>query len=136
LAAGDHRAVEHVQDRAAQRLRPVEHHQDRASHVQASLPQPDDQVGDQGGVLRRALDQRQRVLGPVDADPERDHAGVLPKCTPSIRSATRSSPDRSTASNSARAVSVLATNRRDTAEREVLVAAVSVRAPTGPSPTR
>jgi len=36
----------------------------------------------------------------------------------------------------ASAVSVCATNRRDTAEREVLVAAVSVRVPTGSSATR
>ncbi len=49
-----------------------------------------------------------------------------PKCTPSTISATRSSPDRSAASSWARAVSVAATNRRDTAEREVLVAAEEV----------
>ncbi len=36
----------------------------------------------------------------------------------------------------ASAVSVAATNRRDTAEREVLVATFSVRAPTGSNPTR
>ena len=58
-----------------------------------------------------------------------------PKCTPSTMNATRSSPDRSAASSCASAVSVAATNRRDTAEREVAVAACSVRAPTGSSPT-
>jgi len=58
-----------------------------------------------------------------------------PKCTPSIMNATRSSPDRSADSKAASAVSVCATNRRDTAEREVLVAAVSVRVPTGSSAT-
>ena len=45
------------QDRAAQRLRPVEHRQDRAGDAQPALAQPDDQFGDQGGVLGRALDQ-------------------------------------------------------------------------------
>ena len=58
-----------------------------------------------------------------------------PKCTPSTMSATRSSEDRSAASSAASAVSVWATNRRDTAERDVDVAAFSVRAPTGSSPT-
>ena len=58
-----------------------------------------------------------------------------PKCTPSTMSATRSSPDRSAANSWVSAVSVAATNRRDTADLEVLVAACSVRAPTGSSPT-
>ena len=58
-----------------------------------------------------------------------------PKCTPSTMSATRSSPDRSAASNSASAVSVCATNLRDTADLDVAVAACSVRAPTGSSAT-
>jgi hypothetical protein len=58
-----------------------------------------------------------------------------PKCTPSIISPTRSSCDRSAANSWASAVSVAATNRRETAEREVLVAACSVHVPTGSSPT-
>ena len=58
-----------------------------------------------------------------------------PKCTPSTISATRSSPDRSAASSSARAVSVAATNRRDTADFDVDLADCSVRVPTGSSPT-
>jgi hypothetical protein len=58
-----------------------------------------------------------------------------PKCTPSTINATRSSPDRSAASSWASAVSVAVTNRRDTAERDVDVAACSVRVPTGSSPT-
>ena len=58
-----------------------------------------------------------------------------PKCTPSIISPTRSSVDRSRASSSASAVSVTATNRRETADFEVAVAACSVRVPTGSSPT-
>ena len=45
-----------------------------------------------------------------------------PKCTPSTISATRSILDRSAASNSASAVSVAATNRRDTTDRDVEVA--------------
>ena len=43
---------------------------------------PDDQVGDQGGVLGRALHQRQRVLDPVDVDAQGDHAGVLAEVHP------------------------------------------------------
>ena len=58
-----------------------------------------------------------------------------PKCTPSTMNATRSSCDRSAASSSASAVWVWATNRRDTADLDVAVAACSVRAPTGSSPT-
>jgi hypothetical protein len=58
-----------------------------------------------------------------------------PKRTPSTISATKSSPDRSAASNWASAVSVAATNRRDTADFDVLVAACSTLAPTGSSPT-
>jgi hypothetical protein len=58
-----------------------------------------------------------------------------PKCTPSTISATRSNPDRSAASSCASAVSVCATNRRDTADLEVPDAACSVRVPTGSSPT-
>ena len=45
--------------------------------------------------------------------------------------ATGSSADRSAASSWASAVSVAATNRRDTADVDVDVAACSVRAPTG-----
>ena len=48
--------------------------------------------------------------------------------------ATRSSPDRSADNNAASAVSVCATNRRDTADFDVAVAAFSVRTPTGSSP--
>jgi ADP-ribose pyrophosphatase len=48
---------------------------------------------------------------------------------------TRSSPDKSAANSSARAVSVAVTNRRDTADFDVLTAACSTRGPTGSSPT-
>jgi hypothetical protein len=65
LAALDDRVVEHVGDRAAQRLGAVDHDQDRPSGVQATVAQPSQQVGDHGGVLSGALDQPQRDLGPV-----------------------------------------------------------------------
>jgi small-conductance mechanosensitive channel len=45
--------------------------------VQAPLAQSDDQLTDQGGVLRGTLHQGRRVLDAVDADPERDHTAVL-----------------------------------------------------------
>ena len=57
------------------------------------------------------------------------------KCTPSIINATTSSPDKSAASSSDNAVSVIATNLRETAD--LLVAEhVSVTCrPTGSRPT-
>ena len=58
------------------------------------------------------------------------------KCTPSTRNATKSSPDRSAPISSANAVSVAATNRRDTADLLVAVAVASTRSPTGSSPVR
>jgi hypothetical protein len=82
LTPSDHRAVEHVEHGAAQRLGAVEHHQDRSGDVQAALAQPDDQLGDQRGVLGRALDQRQWVLRPVDADAQGHHAAVLAEVHP------------------------------------------------------
>ena len=57
------------------------------------------------------------------------------KWTPSTMNATRSSPDRSAASRSARAVSVIFTNRRETADLEVAVAAFVTLSPTGSRPT-
>ena len=36
LAAADHRPVEHIQDRAAQRLRPVEHRRERGDSYNAA----------------------------------------------------------------------------------------------------
>ena len=77
LAALDHRMVEHVDHGLAQRLGPVDADQHRAGHVQAPLPQVHQQVGDQGGVLRRALHQRQRMLVPVDVDAQRHDAARL-----------------------------------------------------------
>jgi hypothetical protein len=77
LASLDDRLAGDRLDRRGQRLRPVDHHQDRPGDVQAAVAQVSDQAGDQGLVLRRALGQRQRVLGPVDADAQRDHAAVL-----------------------------------------------------------
>ena len=59
-----------------------------------------------------------------------------PKCTPSIINATRSSPDRSAASSSASAVSVAATNRRETADLLVAVAACSTCSPDRLQPDR
>jgi len=82
LASGDHGMVEDVGNRAAQRLGAVQDAQDRPGHLQATLAQPHQQVTGQGGVLGGALHQRQRVLGPVDGDPQRHHAAVLPEVDP------------------------------------------------------
>jgi dihydroorotate dehydrogenase (fumarate) len=69
LAALNDRMVEHVVDRAAQRLGAVEHGQDRPGDGQPAVAQPDQQVGDHGGVLGRALGQGEGNLGAVDGDP-------------------------------------------------------------------
>ena len=82
LAALDERLIEHVLDRAGQRLGAVQDGQDGLGDVQAALTQPGDQVRDQGRVLGRALLDRQRVLDAVDADAERDDAGVLAEVHP------------------------------------------------------
>jgi hypothetical protein len=82
LAAGDDGVVEHVLDRAGEGLGPVEDGQDRPGDVQAPFPQPDDQGGDQGGVLGRAFLDRQRHLDPVDRDPQRHHADMVSEVHP------------------------------------------------------
>jgi hypothetical protein len=74
--------IEDVLDRAGQGLGPVDHRQDGLGDVQAALTQPGDQIRDQGGVLGGALLPGERVLGPVDADAEGDHAGVLTEVHP------------------------------------------------------
>ena len=88
------------------------------------------------GVLGGALGQGERGY--------RRWSRVIPRATtqvcsatrmPSTSSATRSRPDRSAASSSARACSVAATNRRDTADLEVPELACSARLPTGSSPS-
>jgi len=58
------------------------------------------------------------------------------KCTPSTINATRSSPDRSAASRSANACSVIATNLRDTADLLVDFPSAWTRSPTGSNATR
>jgi hypothetical protein len=82
LTPGDHRVVEHTGHRRSQRLRPVDDDEDRAADIQAALAQPDEQVGDHGGVLGVALDQRERVLGAVDIDAQRDYEHVLAEVHP------------------------------------------------------
>jgi hypothetical protein len=66
LLASLDRLIEHCPDRRGQRPRPVDHRLDRPGDVRPAVAQ----AGDQGLVLRRALGQRQRVLGSVDADAE------------------------------------------------------------------
>jgi hypothetical protein len=82
LASLDERLVEHVVDRTGQGLGPVEHGEDGPADIQAAVAQPIDQVRDQSRVLGRALLDRQRVLGPVDADAQRHDAGVLAEVHP------------------------------------------------------
>ena len=69
--------VEDVEDGLAQGLRAVDADQDRSGDVQAAVAQPGEQVGDDGGVLGRAFDQGEGVLGPVGVDAQRDDADRL-----------------------------------------------------------
>ena len=93
--------------RRGERLGAVDDDQDGPGHVQAPVPQPDEQVGDDGGVLGRRPRPRRgapwcrrcRCRG-------RRRSRCSAKCTPSTINATRSSPARSAAISSARAVSV------------------------------
>jgi hypothetical protein len=87
-------------------------------------------------VLGGALDQRQRVPGAIDGDPNATTQQCSPQWTPPISNATRSNPLRSALMSSARAVWVMATTRRETADFEVPDAAWSTWTPTGSSPTR
>src|SRR5258705_11174691 len=135
LAALDHRVIEHVDHGLAQRLGPVDPDEHRAGHVQAPFTQVPQQVDHQRRVLRRALHQRPRVLDPVDTDTEATTQQDWAKCTPSIINATRSSPDRSCESSSARAVSVIATKRRETADLLVAEYVSVTCCPTGSRPT-
>jgi hypothetical protein len=60
----------------------VEDGEDGLGDVQAAVAQPGDQFRGQGGVLSRAFLHSEGVLGPVDADAERDDAGVLAEVHP------------------------------------------------------
>jgi hypothetical protein len=82
VAALQDRAVEHLAHTGGQRLGPVEHRQDRAGGVQPTLAQVNEQPADQGGVLGRPFGQRERVLGPVAVDAQRNHAAVLGEVHP------------------------------------------------------
>jgi hypothetical protein len=83
-----------VGDRAAQRLGAVDDDQDRPGDVQAALAQPNHQVTGQGCVLGGALDQCQRVLGPIHADPQRHRAAVLPEVDPADQQADQVQPEQ------------------------------------------
>lgn len=74
-------------------LEPSKHHRSRHPASPAPFAQHDDQVGDQGGVLARALDQRQPVLGAVDVDAEA--TSVLTEAPRPPSAPPRSNPDSS-----------------------------------------
>lgn len=133
LAALDHRLVEDLADGLGEGFGPVDDHQDRASGVQAALAQPDEQAAHHGGVLRRALHQRERMLDPVGVDAQRHDAQVLAEAHP-VDHQRHQVHLVQRASSSASAVLVAATNRRDTADFEVLVAVSLTCSPTGSRP--
>ena len=81
LAPMDHWMVEHRLDGGREGLGAVDHDEDRPGHVQAPFPQVGEQIGtNDGGVLRGALHDPERVLGAVNADPQRHDAAVLDLC--------------------------------------------------------
>jgi hypothetical protein len=123
-----------VPDGRAERLGAVDDEQRRAVRVEAALVRRDEEIADEGGVLRRPLDEREGVLGPVEADLQRDDEQKVGEVDPSIIKQTRSSPARSADSSSASADSVAWTKRRETAEREVARATFSTAWPTGLRP--
>jgi len=98
--------VEHLGDGAPQRLGAVEHHQDRPGHLQATLPQPQQQVTHHGGVLGGTLGEGERNLGAIRGDAERDHAAVLGHPDAVHQQRHQVQPVRSWASSSARPCSV------------------------------
>ena len=102
--------------------------------IQAAVAQVGDQAGDQGLVLRRALGQRQRVLGPVDADAQRDHAAVLAEVDAVDQERDQVQVIEAAAEQPGSAVSVAATNRRETADLEVEAGRAPMAVPTGSSP--
>ncbi|MBV9161257.1 MAG: hypothetical protein JO281_06835 [Pseudonocardiales bacterium] len=71
----------------------------------------------------------------LDVDPQGKHAGVLTKVRPIHHQRHQVQPGQIRGWRWAGAVSVAATNRRDTTELKVAVAA-SVRVPTGSGPRR
>ena len=76
------------------------------------------------------------MLGPVDGDAQGDHAGVLAEVDAVDQQADQVQVGQvARLSSSARAVWVMATNRRETADFEVPEAACSTWVPTGSSPT-
>jgi hypothetical protein len=127
--------VEDVGDRAAQRLGAVDDAQDRPGDIQAALAQPDQQLAGQGGVLGGPSTRASGCLAPSIEMPRATTQVCSPKWTPSTSNATRSTPLRSALMSSARAVWVMATNRRETADLEVPDAACSAWVPTGSSPS-
>jgi hypothetical protein len=72
--------VEHLGHGAAQRLGAVEHDQQRAGDVQPAVAQPNQHLGDQGGVRGGALGQSEGTLVP---------SRVIPRATTQQCSATR-----------------------------------------------
>jgi len=82
LAPSDDRVVQDVHDGLAQGAAAIEHDQDRLGDVQAAVAQTGEQIRCQGGVLGRALHQRQRMFGALQVDAERHDAARLGEVHP------------------------------------------------------
>lgn len=63
LASSQNGVVEDVHDGLAQGAAAIEHDQDLPGHVQTVVTQADEQIRCRGGVLGRALHQRERMPG-------------------------------------------------------------------------
>src|SRR4051794_28786748 len=108
--------VEDVEDGLAQRLRPVDADQDRPGHIQPRSRRP---VSRSVTTVAFSVAPSTSAGGALTPSPSVPSAAIQtdsPRCAPSIVSAARSNPVRSAASGSAGAVSVAATNFRDTAD--------------------
>ena len=113
----------------------VDADQDRSGRVQAPAPQVGQESGHHGGVLGAALDQAERMFGPVDADPQRHHAQVLTEVDTVDHQRHQVQVTQRCGQQLGQGGLGIATNRRETADLLVAEAARSTCSPTGSRPT-
>jgi hypothetical protein len=135
LAALDDRMVEHVQHGAVERLGAVDHHQDRPSDLQATLPQPHQQVTHTVAFSVAPSARASGILVPSRVMPRGDHAGVLGHADPVDHERHQVQPGQILGEQLRQgACSVRATNRREIADFDVPEVVDSTPVPTGSRP--
>ena len=113
-------------DHLGQRLGPIDDEQAADLGVEAAFDQIVDERLHDGGVLRRSLDEAERMLVAVGADTKRaDQNQVV---------ASSSSLDRSEVIHSDMRSAASATNRREAADFEVPSPVPTGRSPSGTAP--